>query len=521
MLAHVTTGTVLGVEPSPVRVEVGLAPGLPAFTVVGLAQHAVREGRERVASALRSSGFALPSRRITVSLAPGHRVKTGTGFDLPIAVALLAAAGELRPEAVAGVGLVGELGLDGGLRPVPGVLPIAACLAERGLAHTLVTPEGNAAEASLVADLRVLGASSLEQVVAHLRGHARLRPSRVDADEILRASARDGLDLADVRGQESAKRALEIAAAGSHALLLVGPPGSGKTMLALRLPGLLPAMSLAEALECTRVHSAAGLLEPGRALLARRPFRAPHHSVSEAGLIGGGNPLRPGEISLAHHGVLFLDELPEFRRGALEALRQPLEDGAVQVTRIHGTARLPARFLLAAAMNPCPCGHLGDGTDRCVCDPSAVSRYRGRVSGPLLDRIDLQVPVPPVPAGDLERAARAAVSSGEVRARVEGARAAQRERFGERGGVHANGHMGPGDVRRWCVLDARARALLSAAVERLGLSARGYHRVLRVARTIADLDGSSPVTGTHVAEALQFRRPPPGTEGGSSERPAA
>ncbi|CAA6604820.1 Competence protein ComM [Rhodospirillaceae bacterium LM-1] len=501
MTAHISTVAFQGIDCRPVDVQVQLANGLPAFTLVGLADKAVGESKERVRAALNAIGLALPPKRITVNLAPADLQKEGSHFDLPIALGLLAAMGVLPQDELAEFVALGEMGLDGSIAPVAGVLPaaIAANAQEKGL----ICPQAQGGEAAWAGDIRVLAPASLLSLVNHFKGTQVLAAPKGEIDD----EAIAHLDLADIKGQETAKRALEIAAAGGHNLLMIGPPGAGKSMLASRLPGILPPLSPAEALEVSMIHSVAGLLNNGK-LKRNRPFRDPHHSASLPALVGGGSKAKPGEVSLAHLGVLFLDELPEFQRAALESLRQPVESGTAVVARVAAHVRYPARFQLIAAMNPCKCGHLDDPQLACSKAPKCAHEYQSRISGPLFDRIDLHIDVPAVNPSDLSLPP-PAEGSAHVAARVAEARRIQAERYAGtkmRTNAEADGQL----LEEVAAPDPQGRKLLTEAAERMKLSARGYHRVLRVARTLADLEGAENVARLHIAEALSYRRVVPG-----------
>ena len=498
MLATIRSLGVKGIGGYGVSVEVFVSNGLVNFDIVGLPDTAVKEARERVRAAIKSNGFKFPVSRVTVNLAPADTKKAGTVYDLPIMLGILAATGIIR-QPKPDCAFFGELSLNGTLRHVNGALPMAVAAAREGI-RELFVPADNAQEASYAEGVTVYPVENVSELIAHLRGEFRIKP--IEAPE-LDPTAVKYLDFSDVKGQENVKRAMEIAAAGGHNMLMVGPPGAGKSMMSKRLPGILPDMTREEMLKSTEIYSVAGLTGKNNPIIAARPFRAPHHTVSSTAISGGGTIPRPGEISLAHNGVLFLDELPEFRKDVLEVLRQPLEDGEVTVSRVAGTETFPANFMLVCAMNPCKCGWYGDPSGRCTCSQASVDQYLGRISGPMLDRIDIIVEVPAVHFEELSRRGTAEPSS-EIKKRVEAARSIQRERFGA-DSARCNAQMEPADLRTSCVLDEACTNLMKTAFERLGMTARSYDRVLRVARTIADLDGAAEIGPQHIAEAVQYR----------------
>jgi len=500
MLARVFSCAVIGLEGVVVEVEVDTSDGLPAIVIVGLPDAAVQESRERVQSAIKNAGLYFPRKRLTVNLAPAAVRKEGPAYDLPIALGALIASEQLPPECIEDALVIGELSLDGSVRHVRGVLPMAALARQQGFKR-IYTPAVDALEAALIPDLEVLPVSSLTALVAHLIGALPIQPQATIQPEELPVYVQT--DFSEIKGQEHVKRALEVSAAGGHNVLMVGSPGAGKTLLARSIPSILPRMTIDEALDVTRIYSVADQLPPDVPLIRNRPFRSPHHTISHAGLVGGGNQPHPGEISLAHRGVLFLDELPEFGMRVLEVLRQPIEDKVVTISRAQGTLTFPANFMLIGAMNPCPCGYYGDPVKQCTCSNAIVTKYQKRISGPLLDRIDIHIEVPRV---DYEKLSdqRLGENSEKIRQRVESARQIQRERF-QQDGLACNADMRPAEVRKFCALDESGRSLMKSAMNQLQLTARAYHRVLKLARTIADLAGSETIAPQHLAEALQYR----------------
>jgi len=504
-MAAIRTFGLSGVAGFPVQVEVFSTGGLPGLEVIGLPDASVRESRERVNAAILNSGRKMPPRRMTINLAPADTRKEGPSFDLPIAIGILAANGELLPRTGLNIDRIvffGELGLDGRLQPVNGALSIVISASEQGLTEVIL-PADNAREVSCIQGMKIYPARSLTEVIDHLEGKAMISPQEQQDYADLQLQTPVLMDLSQVRGQQGARRALEVAAAGGHNMLMIGAPGSGKTMMARCLPGILPPLSFAESLETTRIHSIAGQLAPGSGLMIQRPFRAPHHSASVASLIGGGTNARPGEVSLAHNGVLFLDELPEFSRSALESLRQPLEDGVVTVSRIRNQARYQSSFMLIAGMNPCPCGYFGSRQRDCRCSPTEIRRYLDQVSGPLLDRIDLQIEVDSVPVTEISEAP-AAESSASVAKRVRAARKIQQERY--RGtSIHCNARLDNASIDEFCPMSTETKAILHMAVDKMHLSMRAYHRIIKVARTIADMSGNRNIGPADIAEAVQYR----------------